>query len=124
MKRRGSARPKGRLARVQKAAPKPSDNRRAATSRAATIRVRERKAPAELTHIEANLLSEMQNGFELENSPLEGGLLLRKPKDNETLRPASVNLNTVKALEQRGLIRPVKSPDPLTTVWRVVKRER
>jgi hypothetical protein len=65
----------------------------------------------------------MQNGFQLENNPLEGGLLLRKPKTNETLRPASVNLSTVKALEERGLIRALKTRDPLTTVWRVVKRK-
>jgi hypothetical protein len=86
-------------------------------------RVRQRKATAELTEIEANLLSEMENGFDLENNPLEGGLLLRKAKGNQTLRPASVNLNTVKALEERGLIQAVKSRAPLTTVWRVIKRK-
>lgn len=114
MKRPSSARRTTRSPRAKKAAPRPrSDNRRTATARA-----RQAKAPAELTEIEANLLSEMQNGFQLENNPLEGGLVLRRAKDDETLRPASVNLNTVKALERRGLLRDVRSRAPLTTVWR------
>jgi hypothetical protein len=39
-------------------------------------------------------------------------------KDNEMLRPADANASTVKALEQRGIIRPVKGGDPLIIEWR------
>jgi hypothetical protein len=118
MKKRRTARPKNRAARTRSSKPAQLSGNRP-TSRP---RARQTKTPAELTEIEANLLSEMQNRFHLENNPLEGGLVLRRATDNETLRPASVNLNTVKALEQRGLIRAVKSRDPLTTVWRVSKK--
>lgn len=76
--------------------------------------------PPELTEVEADLLSNMQHGYQLETS-LATGPLLRRLKDNEVVRPASANLNTVKALEEHGLISPVKSGDPLTTVWRVNK---
>jgi len=40
-------------------------------------------------------------------------------KDNEVLRPADANASTVKALRQRGLIRPGKAHDPLTITWRL-----
>jgi len=43
-------------------------------------------------------------------------------KDNEEIRPLSANRNTIKALEQRGLIRPGKGRDPLTIVWRLKKK--
>jgi hypothetical protein len=82
------------------------------------------KRSSQLTDTEAGLLSKMEGGYQLENNPLGGGLLLRRLKDNEVLRPASANLNTVKALEERGLIRPVKSRDPLTTLWQVSNRTR
>ena len=78
--------------------------------------------PPALTEVQADLLWQMQHGYELENNPLEGGLLLCRFKDNEVVRPASANLNTVKALAERGLIRVTKGRDPLTTVWRVNKK--
>jgi hypothetical protein len=34
------------------------------------------------------------------------------------IRPASANRNTLKALQQRGLIAPAKTEAPLTIVWR------
>ena len=37
-------------------------------------------------------------------------------KDNEEIRPLSANRNTIKAMEQRGLISPGKGRDPLTRV--------
>ena len=37
------------------------------------------------------------------------------------IRPLSANRNTIKALEQRGLISPGNARDPLTIVWRVKK---
>jgi hypothetical protein len=42
-------------------------------------------------------------------------------KDNEEIRPLSANRNTIKAMEQRGLISPGKGRDPLTIVWRLKK---
>jgi len=41
-------------------------------------------------------------------SCLGGELVLRRLKDNEVLRSASANRNTIKALEERGLISPGK----------------
>jgi len=43
-------------------------------------------------------------------------------KDNEEIRALSANRNTIKAMEQRGLIIPGKGRDPLTIVWRLKKR--
>jgi hypothetical protein len=80
------------------------------------------KPPPELSEVQADLLWHMQHGYQLENNPLEGGLLLRRLEDKEVVRPASANLNTVKALEERGLISPAKSHNPLTTIWRVGKK--
>ena len=48
--------------------------------------------------------------------------VLRWSKDNEEIRPLSANRNTIKALEQRGLISPGKGRDPLTIVWRLKKK--
>jgi|SRR5438270_5180996 len=75
-------------------------------------------APPELTRTEADLLWHLQNGYQLESSPVERGLLLRRLKDDEVIRTASANQSTIKALEDRGLISTAKSVDPLTTVWR------
>jgi hypothetical protein len=38
------------------------------------------------------------------------------------MRPMSANRNTIKALEQRGLISPGKGRDPLTIVWDLNER--
>jgi hypothetical protein len=43
-------------------------------------------------------------------------------KGNEEMRPMSANRNTIKALEQRGLISPGKGRDPLTIVWDLNER--
>jgi hypothetical protein len=45
-------------------------------------------------------------------------------KDNEEVWPLSANRNTIKAMEQRGLISPGKGQDPLTIVWRLKKKTR
>jgi hypothetical protein len=45
-------------------------------------------------------------------------------KDNEEIRPLSANRNTIKAMEQRGLISPGKGRDPLTIVWRLKKKAK
>jgi hypothetical protein len=77
-----------------------------------------------LTDTEQDLLSHMQQGYELETDLLGGNPVLRHLKDNEQIRPLSANRNTVKALEQRGLISPGKGRDPLTIVWRLKKKAK
>jgi hypothetical protein len=71
---------------------------------------------ADLTEIERDLLAQMESGYQLETDSLGSNLVLRK--GDEVIRPASANRNTVKALEERELISPGKSHDPLTVVWR------
>jgi hypothetical protein len=75
--------------------------------------------PPKLTEGEQDLLAHIEHGYQLETDSLGGNPVLRSPKDNEVLRPADANASTVKALENRGLIRPGKGPDPLTIVWRL-----
>ena len=77
------------------------------------------KIPPGLTDIERDLLSHMENGYELETDSLGSNLVLRK--GDELIRPASANRNTVMALQERGLIGPGKSREPLTIVWRTRK---
>jgi hypothetical protein len=80
--------------------------------------------PTKLSDSEQNLLARMEHGYQLETDSLGGNPVLRRLKDNEMLRPADANASTVKALEQRGLIRPVKGGDPLLMEWRVAKKAR
>jgi hypothetical protein len=75
-----------------------------------------------LTEVEHDLLSHIQNGYELETDSLGGNPVLRRLKDNEEIRPLSANRNTIKALEQRGLMSPGEGRDPLTILWRLKKR--
>jgi hypothetical protein len=74
-----------------------------------------------LTETEQDLLSHIQHGYQLETDSLGSNPVLRRLKDNEEMRPLSASRNTIKALEQRGLISPGKGRDPLTIVWRVKK---
>jgi hypothetical protein len=74
-----------------------------------------------LTEIEQDLLSHIQDGYQLETDSLGGDPILRRLKDNEEIRALSANRNTIKAMEQRGLIIPGKGRDPLTIVWRLKK---
>jgi hypothetical protein len=76
----------------------------------------------ELTDIERDLLSQIENGYQLETDSLGSNLVLRK--GSEVVRPASANRNTLKALEERGLIGPGKSRDPLTIVWRLTRSRK
>jgi hypothetical protein len=64
----------------------------------------------------------MENGYQLETDSLGGNPVLRRLKDDLVLRPASANRNTVKALEERGLISPGKGRDQLTIVWQIKKK--
>ncbi len=78
--------------------------------------------PPKLTEIEQDLLSHIQDGYQLETNSLGGNPVLRRLKDNEEIRPLSATRNTIKALEQRGFISPGKGRDPITIVWRLKKR--
>ena len=75
-----------------------------------------------LTEVEQGLLSHMQQGYQLETDSLGGNPILRRLKDNEEVRSLSANRNTVKAMEQRGLISPGKGRDPLTIMWHLKKK--
>jgi hypothetical protein len=76
-----------------------------------------------LTEIEQDLLSHIQNGYQLETDSLGGNPILRRLKDNEEIRPLSANRNTIKAMEERGLISPGNGRDPLTIVWRLKRKQ-
>ena len=78
-----------------------------------------RSAPPKLTEAEQELLSHLENGYQVETDSLGANPVLRRLKDDEIVRPASANRNTVKALEERGLIGSSKGRDPLTIVWRL-----
>jgi hypothetical protein len=78
--------------------------------------------PAELTETERNLLTHVQNGYELVTDSLGGNPVLRRLKDDEEICPLSANRNTIKALEKRGLISPGEGRDALTVVWRLKKK--
>jgi hypothetical protein len=75
--------------------------------------------PTKLTEVEQDLLSHIQDGYQLETDSLGGNPVLRRLKDGEEVRPLSANRNTVKAMEQRGIISPSKGRDPLTILWRL-----
>jgi len=78
--------------------------------------------PPKLTEIEQDLVSHVQEGYQLETDSLGGNPVLRRLKDNEEIRPLSANRNTIKAMERRGLISPGKGCDPLKIVWRLKKK--
>jgi hypothetical protein len=69
-----------------------------------------------------DLLSHIQDGYQLETDSLGGNPVLRRLEDKEEIRPQAANRNTIKAMEQRGLISPSKGRDPLTIVWRLRKK--
>jgi len=78
--------------------------------------------PPKLTDAEQDLLTHMAQGYQLETDSLAGNPTLRRLKDDEVFRPLSANRNTIKALEQRGLIHSGKGRDPLTMVWHANKK--
>jgi hypothetical protein len=90
-----------------------------AKKKAGSVRV-----PPELTEAEQDLLRHMEHGYQLETDSLGSNPVLRRSKDDEILRPASANRNTVKALEEYGLIVPGKGRDALTIVWRLRGKSR
>ena len=74
-----------------------------------------------MTETERDLFSHLQDGYELETDSLGGDPLLRRREDQEVIRPLSATRNTVKVLEERGLIARAKGGDPLRIVWRLNK---
>ena len=76
-----------------------------------------------LSEPEEDLLAQMARGYQLETDLLGGNPVLRqvKDKDDEVIRPLSANRNTIKALQERGLISPGKSREPLTIGWQLIK---
>jgi hypothetical protein len=77
------------------------------------------RALPKLTDAEQDLVWHMEHGYQLETDSLGSNPALRRLKDDEVIRPASANRNTVKALEEHGLIVPGKGRDALTMVWRI-----
>jgi hypothetical protein len=81
-----------------------------------------RSLPPKLTEAEEDLLTHMDQGYELQTDSLGGNPALRRLKDGEVIRPLSANRNTIRALEERGLIHSGKGRDPLTMVWHTNKK--
>jgi hypothetical protein len=81
-----------------------------------------RSLPPKLTEAEEDLLTHMDQGYELQTDSLGGNPALRRLKDGEVIRPLSANRNTIRALEERGLIHSAKGRDPLTMVWNTNKK--
>ncbi len=81
-------------------------------------------ASSKLTQAEEELLAQLESGYQLETDSLGANPVLRTLRDNEVLRPAHANASTVKALEERGLIRRAKGPDPLTITWHLSKKTK
>ena len=77
-----------------------------------------------LTEAEQDLIWHMEHGYQLETDSLGGNPVLRRLKDDEVVRPASANRNTVKGLEERALIVPGRGREPLTIVWRLKEAGR
>jgi hypothetical protein len=75
-----------------------------------------------LTDVEQDLLSQMQNGCQLKTDSLGGNPVLRRLKNGEVIRPLSANASTVKALQERGLIHAAQGCDPLSIMWRLSKK--
>ena len=80
------------------------------------------KVAPKLTEGEQDLLSRIGDGYQLETDSLGGNPVLRKLKDGEEIRPLSANANTVKALQERGLIHAIEGRDPLSIVWLLSKK--
>ena len=75
-----------------------------------------------LTEAEQDLLTHLEQGYELETDSLGGNPVLRRLKDDEVIRPLSANRSTIRALEERGLISHGKGHDPLTILWHLKKK--
>jgi hypothetical protein len=79
------------------------------------------KIAPKVSEAEQDLLTHMADGYQLETDLLGGNPVLRNLKNDEAIRPLSANRNSIKALQERGLITPGKGHDPLTISWRLNK---
>jgi hypothetical protein len=79
--------------------------------------------PSGLSATEQDLVRHVQNGYQLETDSPGGDPLLRRLKDSEVIRPLSATRNTVKALEERGLIASAGGDDPLRIIWHLQKNK-
>jgi hypothetical protein len=68
------------------------------------------------------LVTHIEQGYQLETDSLGGNPVLRRLKDDEVIRPLSANRNTIKALEERGLIHSGKGRNPPTMVWHASRK--
>lgn len=80
-----------------------------------------RNIPPKLTDPELDLIAHMEHGYRLETDSLGGNPVFRRLKDDEVIRPVSVNRNTIKAMEERGVISRAQGRDPLRIVWRLTR---
>ena len=77
-----------------------------------------------LTSPEQDLLWHLENGYQLETDSLGGNPVLRRLKDDDVIRPLSINRNSIQALQRRELIEPTKTREPLTIVWHLRKKTK
>lgn len=80
------------------------------------------KVLPKLSEAELDLVSHIEQGYQLETDLLGSDPRPRRSKDGEVIPPASATQNTIKALRQRGVIAPAKGREPLTLVWRLQKK--
>ena len=88
------------------------------TSRSSTNSAAIQPPATDLTAPEVDLLAHIDDGYQLETDSLGANPVLRNLKDDEVIRPVSVNRGTVEALQKRGVIKSGKGDEPLTLVWR------
>jgi hypothetical protein len=79
---------------------------------------------SKLSDAEQDLVRHMEHGYQLETDSLGSDPVLRRFKDDEVMRPASANRNTVKALAERGVVVPSKGRDPLKIMWRLKRKAK
>jgi hypothetical protein len=92
------------------------------TSKKPVPKQRDASIPSKLSEGEQDLLSHLESGYELQTDTLGGNPVLRHLKNKEVVRRASANRNTIKGLEDRGLIASSEGSEPLTLVWRLKKK--
>jgi hypothetical protein len=105
------------------AAPKRRHSRTHRTARSTPSESTGKDIPPELatdlSETELDLLRHLQKGYEIQTDTLGGDVLLRRARGEEPIRPLSATRNTVKALEERGLVAQTESHDPLRVDWRL-----
>jgi len=87
-------------------------------------RKKDNKGLTKLSEAELDLVSHIEQDYELETDLLGSNPLLRHLKNGKVIRPVSATQNTIKALEQRGVIAPAKGREPLSLVWLLTKKSK